>query len=114
MHQPPEPLGAHPRQRILDLDGAPEPRHVLGRVRARDPLPPRGLPLSLYLYRLVAVEHSFFSFYRTCLHYISIKHTCNLHTTIVCTLSERVKWCVAPRRAGVWTGGPKVAPPVLF
>ena len=39
VQQPPQLLGAQPRQRVLDLHGAAQPLDVLGLVRPLDPLP---------------------------------------------------------------------------
>ena len=43
-HEAPQPLGAEPRERVLDRDRAPQPDHVLGRVHPIDAAPPRARP----------------------------------------------------------------------
>src|SRR5215207_108817 len=60
VHERPKPLRAYPRERVLDPDRTPEPRHIIGRVRALDPLPTLAFPLLSYPARpvLLALHHS--------------------------------------------------------
>src|SRR5215211_8316985 len=60
VHQAPEPLSAHPRERVLDPDRTPQPRHIISRVRTLDPLPTLALPLPGYPARpvLLALHYS--------------------------------------------------------
>src|SRR5215203_6376929 len=60
VHQDPQPLSAHPRERVLDPDRTPQPRHIIGRVWTLDPLPTLPLPLPGYPARpvLLALHYS--------------------------------------------------------
>ncbi len=58
LHQPPQPLGAHAGQGVLDLHRTAQPHHVLGRVGPGDALPALvQFPIILQLGHIVWFEH---------------------------------------------------------
>ncbi len=62
LHEPPQPLGPHARQGVLDLHRTAQPHHILGRIGPGDALPALvQFPIIFQLRHVIRFEHPFAS-----------------------------------------------------